>query len=269
MTTENKTQEPAPQAQEPPKAVTPPPTIAETSALATLGKEIGSVFLDKDAFENAQRMSKMLACSDLVPQTFKGNIPNCVIAVDLAQRLNASPLLVMQNLYIVYGKPSWASQFLIACVNACGKFSALRYKMEGVGENASCIAWAYDRATGEKLDSPTVSIKMAKAEGWYDKNGSKWKTMPELMLRYRAATFFTRLYAPELTMGIPCQDEVIDITPSVEVSAPVASTAPESVTPEVTPPPRSPKEKLGDALRRADSSGGTPADASPELPMGQ
>jgi len=265
MTTEGKTQEPTPQAQETPKAVTTPTTVAETSALAPLNKEIGSVFLDKDAFENAQRMAKMLACSDLVPQTFKGNIPNCVIAVDLAQRLNASPLLVMQNLYIVYGKPSWASQFLIACVNACGKFSALRYKMNGEGDNASCTAWAYDRATGEKLDSPVVSIKMAKAEGWFDKNGSKWKTMPELMLRYRAATFFTRLYAPELTMGIPCQDEVIDITPSVEVSPPVASTMPESVTPEVTPPPRSPREQLIHALRHTEPPAGTP----PELPLGQ
>jgi hypothetical protein len=44
------------------------------------------------------------------------------------------------------------------------------------------------------------------------KAGSKWKTMPELMMRYRAAAFFGRLYAPEITMGMHSVEEVVDIT---------------------------------------------------------
>jgi hypothetical protein len=123
----------------------------------------------------------------------------------------------MQNLYIVYGKPAWSSQFLISCVNASGKFSPLRYALTGTGDDLGCVAWATDRAN-EKLESPRVTIGMAKAEGWFSKNGSKWKTMPELMLRYRAATLFARLYAPELTMGIQADDEIIDITPIVTES---------------------------------------------------
>ena len=54
---------------------------------------------------------------------------------------------------------------------------------------------------------------MAKAEGWLTKTGSKWQTMPELMLKYRAAAFFGRLYAPEVLMGMQTAEEVIDITP--------------------------------------------------------
>jgi hypothetical protein len=128
----------------------------------------------------------------------------------MAQRIKASPLAVMQNLYIVHGKPAWSSQFLIACVNASGKFSPIRYAMSGEGETRSCTAWAVD-VTGEKLESPAVTIAMAKAEGWYSKSGSKWQTMPELMLRYRSATLFARLYCPELTMGIQTDDEVVDV----------------------------------------------------------
>lgn len=176
-----------------------------------------SVFFSMANFEGAQRMAKMLAESDMVPDQYKKNIPNTVIALEMANRIGASPLAVMQNLYIVYGKPAWSSQFLISCVNASGKFSPLRYALTGTGDDLGCTAWATDRAN-EKLESPRVTIGMAKAEGWFQRNGSKWKTMPDLMLRYRAATLFARLYAPELTMGIQADDEIIDITPIVTES---------------------------------------------------
>ena len=184
----------------------------------------GEIFMNIQAFEAAQRMIRPLSESDLVPATFQKRPANCLIALETAQRIGASPMMVMQNLYIVHGKPAWSSTFLIACINASRKFTPLRYRM--TGENGTdtygCVAWAIDR-DGEKLESPEVTIGMAKAEGWYGKTGSKWKTMPELMLRYRAATFFARTYVPELTMGIQTQDEIIDITPVSAESVPVTS----------------------------------------------
>ncbi len=180
-------------------------------------------------------MARALASSQIVPQTYQGesNIGNCVIALEIASRIGATVLAVMQNLYVVHGRPAWSSQFLISCLNASRRFSPLRYKTTGTRDTDSwgCIAWATDKA-GETLESPEVNIAMAKAEGWYNRNGSKWKTMPELMLRYRAATLFTRLYAPELTMGIQTDDEVIDVpatTVSVEPKRPLfAEAAPAS-----------------------------------------
>lgn len=171
-----------------------------------------SIFTDIKAFENAQRMVKPLADSALVPDTFRGKIGDCMIALEMANRTGASPLSIMQNMYIVHGKPAWSSQFLIAAINACGKFSPLRYTQTGEKgkDSFGMLAWAYDR-TGEKLEGPEVTIEMAKKEGWYTKNGSKWPTMPELMLRYRAATFFARLYCPEISMGMQTADEVSDI----------------------------------------------------------
>lgn len=172
----------------------------------------GGAFSSIEKFEAAQRMAKVLCASSIVPQSYKDNLADCVIALEMANRIGANPLAVMQNLYIVHGRPAWSSQFLISCVNASGKFSPLRYRETGTQGTDSwgCVAWAQDR-TGERLESPEVTIGMAKAEGWHGKNGSKWKTMPQLMLRYRAATLFARLFAPELTMGIQCDDEIIDI----------------------------------------------------------
>lgn len=172
------------------------------------------------AFALLQRQAKALSEASLVPKDFQRNIANCMIAVEMAHRIGASPLMVAQNLYVVHGKPSWSSQFVISAINSTKKFSPLRFEMFGSigGADRGCIAWAKDLDSGERLESPPVTIAMAKAEGWFsriDRNGkesSKWQTMPELMLRYRAATFFGRLYAPELLMGMRTTEEADDIS---------------------------------------------------------
>jgi len=185
-----------------------------------------SAFGSLDFFKAAQRMAQMLCSSSIVPETYRGesHLGDCVIALELANRIGASVLAVMQNLYLVYGRPAWSSQFLISCLNASGKFSPLRYRMSGKGEEYGCTAWAKDKADGEVLEGPQVTISMAKAEGWFDRKGSKWQTMPELMLRYRAATLFARLFAPELSMGIMSDQEIVDIAPIV--TDPVARAKP-------------------------------------------
>ena len=168
------------------------------------------VFADKQVFEHAQRVAKMMTTSSLVPKEYQNNIPNIMIALEMANRIGASPLMVMQNLNIIQGRPSWSSQFIISALNSCKRFSPLRFKMDGEGDEYGCTAWAKDQS-GEILEGPKVTWKMANAEGWATKGGSKWKTMPELMFRYRAAAFFGRLYAPDVLMGMGTADEAEDI----------------------------------------------------------
>ncbi len=182
------------------------------------------------AWELVQRRAKALAASDLVPEQYRGKVPNCLVALEMAHRMGSSPLLVMQNLYIVYGNPSWSSKFLIATLNQSGRFSALRYQFNQ--DKTSCFAWAVEKSTGERLEGPAVTLAMVKAEGWMDKKGSKWKTMPELMFMYRAAAFFVRLYAPELSMGLRTDDEAHDIHVAQEVK-PVLSTLRAALAPKV------------------------------------
>lgn len=184
--------------------------MEQTTELAEVPKS--NFFQSKDLFEHAQRVALMLSKSDLLPEKYKGNVGNCVIALEMAYRMGASPLMIMQNLNIILGTPAWSSKFLIACINSCGKFSPLRYE-EDEKDGGRTRAYAIDLKTNEKLYGVWVTMAMAEAEGWTKKNGSKWKTMPELMRRYRAASFFTNQYAPELSMGFKTEDEIIDITP--------------------------------------------------------
>lgn len=179
----------------------------------------------ESAFNLAQRQAKALAQSDLVPQAYRNNLPNTMLAMEIANRIGASPFLVMQHLYIVQGKPSWSSSFLIATVNACGRFSPIRFEV--IGEDASdkaykVRAYAMDKESGERCDGPFITWKMVDGEGWSKKSGSKWVTLPDLMFRYRAAGFWTRLYAPEVSMGILMREEAEDVwvAASVVPSAP-------------------------------------------------
>lgn len=169
------------------------------------------MWMDSNAFKMAQREATLLSTSSIVPKEYQGNMSNCFIALDMAIRVNMSPMMVMQNLYIINGRPSWSSQFIIALINRSGRYKTeLQFEISGKGDTLSCYAWAEDQ-NGHKTEGPIVTMAMAKAEGWVSKNGSKWKTMPEIMIRYRAASFFGRFNCPDLLMGISySNDEIIE-----------------------------------------------------------
>ena len=188
--------------------------MTDSTALTTT-QPTGSVFSGIQAFEDAQRIAKALASSTLIPPQFQGQqgFANCLVALEIANRMRMSPFQVMQNLHIIHGRPSWSSQFIIGLINGCGRFSPLRYDVTGQGDTLACTCVATELASGNDLRGPTVTMAMAKKEGWATKSGSKWLTLSDLMIRYRAAAFWGRLYIPELLVGIQTQEEVVDIEP--------------------------------------------------------
>lgn len=180
---------------------------------------------EESSFALAVRKARALSAATLVPEAYRGEdkLPNVMIALEIAERIGASPLQVMQNLYVVQGKPGWSSSFLIATVNACGRFTPLRFECEGNDaskDDYRVRAVAKDKETGEECAGTWITWGMVKAEGWNKKPGSKWLTMPEQMFRYRAAAFWTRLYAPEVSLGIQTSDEVQDVYGGTVVAQP-------------------------------------------------
>ncbi|WP_175785523.1 hypothetical protein [Burkholderia ambifaria] len=220
-------------------------------------------FFDLEGFELLQRVAKAFASSTLVPQQFQGNMANCMIALNLAERLKADALMVMQNLYIVHGRPGWSAKFLIATFNHCGRFTAVKYEFFGEKGTDSwgCRASSIETSSGEKIVGPDVTIQMAKDEGWYGKNGSKWKTIPQLMLMYRSAGWMINTAAPEISMGLPTQEElhdIIDVRPDGTVSfggvEEGGARAPAAVE---VPQPKSKSERAAEqpAIAQADVDG--------------
>lgn len=232
------------------------------SALATRDNDELRVF-SLDGFEIAQRMAKSLASSTLVPKIYQGQegLANCLIALELAGRMKISPMVVMQNMVPIHGRPSWSSQFLIGTVNACGRFSPLRYIFDNEDEPTSCYCEAKDLASGEILRGEKITIAMAKAQGWWSRKDSKgaetskWPTMTGQMLRFRAASWWQRVHCPELSLGLPTQEEAIDVEAVTVSEVPAAAIAPavpeplthraeesaEAATPAAEPQPAEPE----------------------------
>lgn len=172
-----------------------------------------SIYQSQNSFEFAQRQAKSLCESNLVPISYQGQkgLPNCLVALEMSKRMNLSPLTVMQNLNIIHGRPTWSAQFISSQIMGCGRFENFDYLVKGEGETleVQCVA---KRVEDQKIVKGTaVSMKMARLEGW-TKN-PKYTSMPELMLRNRAATFFGRQYIPDLLLGVQTSEEVVDIQP--------------------------------------------------------
>lgn len=174
-------------------------------------QELKPSLLTTAGYQILDRMANVFCNSqNMVPPNYRNNKANCIIACNMAARMNVDPVTVMQNLYVIQGKPSWSSQFLIGMWNTCGRFTPIRY--EWSPDRKSCRATSMEIKTGDVLIGTTITMNMAKAEGWIDKPGSKWKTMPEQMLMYRAAAFMIRAYAAEIALGLLTVEEGEDIT---------------------------------------------------------
>lgn len=241
-------------------------TVKNDNAVAST-----EILSDFTAFENAQRIGKVLCQSGIIPQAYQNNLPNVIVALEIASRNKLSPIVVMQNLNVIKGRPTWSSKYIIAALTT-SRVDNLHYEMSSNGtvsiggfnsketiENLCCRAIANDKKTGEERVGPWVSMKMAVAEGWYNKDGSKWKTMPEVMIRYRAATFFASIYYPELAIGIEEEDDALatpqNVTVKVEavVGGEIAEPQPEA--------PAKPKRKKAEAKAQEPK----PEPVEPEL----
>lgn len=243
-------------------------TIAQlqTSAVAKPQNTEQMSFLTSGGFDQLLRVANMLSSSTMVPVAYRKQkevkeygqivgwednpaaLANCAVALNMAQRMNADPLMIMQNLHIIEGRPSWSTPFIIASINSCGRYNSLDFELSEPSEptvvdyiaiewikpqggskkvatevpkqvtvrHQTCKAFTTEKSTGKRLESPVISIQIAIDEGWLTKKGSKWQTMPELMLRYRCASFFGRLYAPELLMGLQSTEEIEDFIPATQ-----------------------------------------------------
>lgn len=194
------------------------PEVTTEVALQAVGESvvnasIDNALLNPAAMNQLAKMANMYAGSTMVPAVYAGNKGNCFLAIEMAARMNVSPMFVMQNLNIIQGRPSWSGAACIALIQGCKLFRGVRYVFAGQEGTPqwSCRVQAERVSDGSVVDGPAVSMQMAMDEGWANKSGSKWRTMSALMLRYRAAAFFARTECPNLLMGFQLDDEVRDV----------------------------------------------------------
>jgi len=207
--------------------------------LATINSSNSSL----DMFEmmdKAYKFAGIMAKSDIIPVHYRDKPENVFIAVQTAYRMNLDPMLVMQNTFTISGKLGMNSTFAISLANSSGLFiGGIRYKVKTLDENIEGEVAFYEgnvkkqkkvyflniqvtaytnlKSNGEEI-SYTIGMKEAIAEGWTTKAGNKYQSLPELMLRYRAATLLIRTHAPEVMNGMHVVEEIEDFTLSRDIT---------------------------------------------------
>lgn len=162
-------------------------------------------------FSDNWRMATQLAKSTIIPQTYQNKPENVIVAIGMAQKLGLDPFTIMQNLNIIKGKTSWSGSFCRTLIEKSNKYTNLQLIFIGQKgtDTYGCYMQGVNKETGETIKGPEVNMKMAKAENWT--SNTKWINMPELMLSYRATSFFARVYVPEALNGVQTTEEIEDI----------------------------------------------------------
>lgn len=184
--------------------------------LTLIDQQEKALALQERQFEFMQRQAKMLAASNFVPDQFRNNVADCALIWEMANRLKTDAILVSREIHFIHNKPGFSAKFSLSMLNKSGLIKGrLQFKKTGKAgtDSEGCYAYAFDAQTGNLVEGPEITIGMAKAEGWTGRNGSKWKTLPALMLQYRAVTFFINTLYPEVMQGYQTVEELADIGP--------------------------------------------------------
>lgn len=234
------------------------------------------------------QIAQMFAKSRMVPAHFQGKVEDCYVAIEMAKRLQIDPMMALQNIYVVSGKPGLSGALVISLINSSGKIRGrLKFRIEGTGDALAVTASAtlVDGDTAEF----TATMQMAKAEGWT--SNKKYLSMPEVMLRYRAATFLARFNFPEVILGMHSAEEWEDVESSegtsvqrTAVAASVSGTAllaakreprkakaeatPVAETPAETPEPEKPETTSAEAPAQSENDGPPSSENDPRWPTG-
>ncbi len=206
-----------------------------------------AMLFDTARFNQSWRIAKAFADSKMVPAHFQGNTAGVFVVLHMATRMELDPFMVLQNMYMVHGKPGMETKLALALVNTRGPFAnPIAWEFDNEENPKKCTAYGFLKTTGEKRYY-TLEWDTVVKEKWLDKDGSKWKTLPKLMFMYRSAIFLIRTVCPEVILGLSTFDELQDINGEVMDISPVEVTA--KLIPQT--------EKVKEKLRKTRSDKGT------------
>jgi hypothetical protein len=190
-------------------------------------KESNSIYFDQSSKESAFKMADFMKNMSMLPESYQGNVNNCMFAIGIAKQLNIDPVYVMQNSQMIKGHFTWSGKAFKSMIDNNPLFSQIQYIEVGTpsgkkdpngidipihDDNWGIYLQAFDKRVNKFVWTEPITIKMAKNEGWYGKTGSKWLTMPKQMMMYRAASFFVNSFCPSLSLGFQSAEELNDIS---------------------------------------------------------
>lgn len=135
-------------------------------------------------FSNNWQIAEKLCKSSIIPKEFQGKPENVLLCMGMSKKMGLDVITVMNNLQLVMGRQEWKGSFIPVLIEKTGKYCDLEFNFVGKenSDDFGCYLEATRIRDGKRIKGTTITINMAKVEGWYNRN-SKWKTMGRQMLR--------------------------------------------------------------------------------------
>ena len=167
-------------------------------------------------FANKFRMARVLCNSGLIPSGL--NTPEKVtVALQWGFELGLSPMVAVNNIAVVNGKPTMSADMLHAIARHNPEYAGLKW-IEQTDKRAECVVIRKTANYTEETKG-VYTWEMAQAAGLTSKDN--WKKYPSRMLKHRALSYALRDAFPDVLAGIYNPEEMESVTPSNTTSEPV------------------------------------------------
>lgn len=152
--------------------------------------------------------SNMVTKGSLLPQAYRNNPSNVMIAIGLGHSMGLSPAESLYRINVIQGKPTASAELIAAQVRKAGH----KLRIQKDEKNMSVTA------TVVRCDDPDYPISVTRDAKWAKDMGllnkDNYKKQPLTMLTWRAITAVAREACPEALYGVAyTPDEMHDLDP--------------------------------------------------------
>ena len=137
-----------------------------------------------------------VAGGNLLPDSYRNNPANVVIAVNLGQSMGLSPAESLYRINVIKGKPTASAELIAAQVRKAGH----KLRIEKDEKNLSVTA------TVVRCDDPDYPISVTRDAAWAQRmklsGKENYQKQPMTMLTWRAITAAAREACPEALYGV-------------------------------------------------------------------
>ena len=159
-----------------------------------------------EQMEYARTITAHTRGQSILPDVYRGNAANALVAIGLGQAMGLSPAESLYRINVIKGKPSASGELIAANVRKAG------HKLRVRGDERSCTA------TIIRSDDPDFEFSVTRDHEWAKRMGlaanDNYRRQPGTMLQWRAITAVARQACPEALYGVQyTPDEVVDSVP--------------------------------------------------------
>ncbi|MNJ37775.1 RecT family protein [compost metagenome] len=190
-----------------------------------------ALVLDGDSLDKMMRLADVMALGRAtLPKHFNGNSADCLAVVMQSMQWKMNPFAVAQKTHLVNGVLGYEAQLVNAVITTCAPVvDRLHYEWYGDWEK---VIGKFEIRKGEKGEYRVPGWKMADEEGlgvkvWATfrgeaeprvlelllaqartRNSTLWADDPRQQLAYLATKRWSRLYCPDVILGVYSPDEL-------------------------------------------------------------